>query len=132
MTFIQRAICGLLFAAAAFGQSDRGTLTGTVADPAGSIGAIRNQMAFVVLSPGVSGSGTGARINGFGGNTFRVMIEGQDTTSGNTQARVDETQASVEAIEEFTLQTSNFAAEFGQSLGGVFNFTIRSGTNRYH
>ena len=43
---------------------------------AGSIGAIRSQMAFVVLSPGVSGSGTGARINGFGGNTFRIMIEG--------------------------------------------------------
>jgi Carboxypeptidase regulatory-like domain/TonB dependent receptor len=99
---------------------------------AGAIGAIRNQMAFVVLSPGVAGSGTGARINGFAGNTFRVTIEGQDTTSGNTQARVDETQASVEAIEEFTLQTSNFAAEYGQALGGVFNFTIRSGTNHYH
>jgi len=99
---------------------------------AGSIGAIRSQMAFAVLSPGVSGSGTAARINGFAGNTFRVMIDGQDTTSGNTQARVDETQASVEAIEEFTLQTSNFSAEYGQALGGIFNFTIRSGTNNYH
>jgi len=99
---------------------------------AGAIGAIRSQMAFIVLSPGVSGSGTGARVNGFSGNTFRVMIDGQDTTSGNTQARVDETQASVEAIEEFTLQTSNFSAEFGQALGGIFNFTIRSGTNNYH
>ena len=99
---------------------------------AGAIGAIRSQMAFAVLSPGVSGSGTGARINGFAGNTFRVMIDGQDTTSGNSQARVDETQASVEAIEEFTLQTSNFAAEYGQALGGIFNFTIRSGTNNYH
>ncbi|MCU1324646.1 MAG: Cna B-type protein, partial [Bryobacterales bacterium] len=64
---------------------------------AGAIGAIRNQMSFAILSPGVSGSGTGARINGFAGNTFRVMIDGQDTTSGNTQSRVDETQASVEA-----------------------------------
>ena len=99
---------------------------------AGSIGAIRSQMAFIVLSPGVSGSGTGARVNGFTGNSFRIYIEGQDSTSGNTQARVDETQASVEAIEEFTLQTSNFAAEFGQSLGGIFNFTIRSGTNNFH
>ena len=44
------------------------------------------------------------------------MIDGQDTTSGNTQARVDETSASVEAIQEFTLQTSNFAAEFGTAL----------------
>lgn len=99
---------------------------------AGAIGAIRNQMAFSVLSPGVSGTGTGARINGFAGNTFRVMIDGQDSTSGNSTARVDETQASVEAIEEFTLQTSNFSAEYGQALGGVFNFTIRSGTNAFH
>ncbi|MEO5926237.1 MAG: TonB-dependent receptor [Bryobacteraceae bacterium] len=99
---------------------------------AGAIGAIRNQMAFAVLSPGVSGSGTGARINGFAGNTFRVMIDGQDSTSGNSTARVDETQASVEAVEEFTLQTSNFSAEYGQALGGVFNFSIRSGTNSFH
>jgi len=99
---------------------------------AGAIGAIRNQMAFVVLSPGVAGSGTGARVNGFAGNSFRVMIDGQDTTSGNTQSRVDETAASVEAIQEFTLQTSNFAAEYGQALGGLFNFTIRSGTNSTH
>ncbi len=99
---------------------------------AGQIGAIRNQMAFSILSPGVSGTGTGARINGFGGNTFRVMIDGQDSTSGNSTARVDETQASVEAIEEFTLQTSNFSAEYGQALGGVFNFSIRSGTNNFH
>jgi hypothetical protein len=107
---------------------------------AGAIGAIRNQMAFVVLSPGVSGltpanannTGTPARVNGLPGNTFRVMIEGQDTTSGNTQGRVDETQASVEAIEEFSLQTSNFSAEYGQALGGIFNFTIRSGTNQFH
>ncbi|MEP6717290.1 MAG: TonB-dependent receptor, partial [Terriglobia bacterium] len=99
---------------------------------AGAIGAIRNQMAFVILSPGVAGSGTGARINGFSGNSFRVMIDGQDSTSGNTQSRVDETAASVEAIEEFTLQTSNFSAEYGQALGGIFNFTIRSGTNGYH
>ncbi|MEP6963560.1 MAG: TonB-dependent receptor, partial [Acidobacteriota bacterium] len=99
---------------------------------AGQIGAIRNQMAFLVLSPGVSGTGTGARINGFGGNTFRVMIDGQDSTSGNSTSRVDETQASVEAIEEFTLQTSNYSAEYGQALGGVFNFSIRSGTNNFH
>ena len=44
---------------------------------------------------------------------------------------MDETQASVDAIEEFTLQISNYAAEFRQALGGVFNVTIRSGTNSY-
>ncbi len=102
---------------------------------AGASGAIRSQMTFLILSPGVSGVGTRARFNGFGGGgnpAFRILIDGQDTTSNSTGARVDETQASVEAIEEFTMQTSNYAAEYGQALSGIFNFTIRSGTNTPH
>jgi hypothetical protein len=35
-------------------------------------------------------------------------------------------------IQEFSLQTSNFAAEFGQIGGGMYNFTTRSGTNDLH
>jgi hypothetical protein len=38
----------------------------------------------------------------------------------------------VEAIQEFTLQTSNFAAEYGLVAGGLFNFTSRGGTNQFH
>ena len=38
----------------------------------------------------------------------------------------------MEQIEEFSLQTSNYAAEFGQVTGGLFNFTIKSGTNSLH
>jgi hypothetical protein len=39
----------------------------------------------------------------------------------------------VEAIEEFTLQTSNFSAEYGLiGGGGLYNFTSKSGTNQYH
>jgi hypothetical protein len=38
----------------------------------------------------------------------------------------------VEALQEFTLQSSNFAAEFGQVAGGLFNFTSKSGTNQIH
>ena len=38
----------------------------------------------------------------------------------------------MESIQEFTLQTSNFSPEFGQVIGGLFNFTARSGTNQFH
>ena len=31
-----------------------------------------------------------------------------------------------------SMQTSNYAAEFGQAGGGVFNATMKSGTNQYH
>jgi hypothetical protein len=51
------------------------------------------------------------------------MLEGQDATNGLTPTTTNHNQPSVEAIEEFTLQTSNFAAEFGQVNGGLFNFT---------
>jgi hypothetical protein len=35
-------------------------------------------------------------------------------------------------LEEFTIQSSNFSAEFGNVGGGLFNFTARSGTNSLH
>ena len=30
------------------------------------------------------------------------------------------------------IQTSNFAAEYGQVGGGMFNVTMKSGTNEFH
>ena len=93
---------------------------------------IRDPYAFITLSPGVSGSAEGATINGFGSGNFRLMVEGQDGTSANNPGLVNETQPSVESIGEFTLQTSNFAAEYGQALSAVVNFTVHSGSNGLH
>ena len=96
-------------------------------------GAVRNPLTFVQLSPGASiGGWNDIRVNGAPGNTFRIIFEGQDTTSALNPRVSDESQPSVEAIQEFTLQTSNFSAEFGQVSGGLFNFTSRSGTNQFH
>ena len=39
---------------------------------------------------------------------------------------------SVDALDEFKLQTSTYSAEFGRSLGGVVNLQIKSGTNTLH
>jgi hypothetical protein len=38
----------------------------------------------------------------------------------------------VDAIEEFSILTSNFSAEYGKSSGGVINAITRSGTNQFH
>jgi len=35
-------------------------------------------------------------------------------------------------LEEVSLQTGNYAPEFGQAQGGIYNFTAKSGTNQYH
>jgi hypothetical protein len=37
-----------------------------------------------------------------------------------------------DALSEFSLQTSNFSAEFGHSAGGVMSASIKSGTNQIH
>src|SRR5690242_18325389 len=39
---------------------------------------------------------------------------------------------SVDAIEEFKVQTSTYSAEFGRANGGVVNIQIKSGTNSFH
>jgi len=107
----------------------------------GATGAARDPMAFITLSPGVqqtvgyggpSSPNGNSAINGFGGGNYRVYLDGLDETSGNANARANETQGSVDQIEEYTLQTSNFAPEFGQITGGMVNYTTRSGSNRFH
>ena len=37
-----------------------------------------------------------------------------------------------DALQEFSVQTSNYSAEFGQSAGGVVNVVTKSGTNEFH
>ena len=86
-------------------------------------GAVRNPLSFLQLAPGASISGWNTiRVNGAPSGTFKIIFEGQDSSSGLDQRVSDESQPSVEALEEFTLQTSNYSAEFGQAGGGLFNF----------
>ncbi|MEO7145218.1 MAG: TonB-dependent receptor, partial [Bryobacteraceae bacterium] len=96
-------------------------------------GAIRNPLSFVELAPGTSLNGwNDIKVNGAPNGSFRIIFEGQDTTSDLNPRVSDESQPSMESIQEFTLQTSNYAPEFGQVTGGLFNFTARSGTNQFH
>jgi len=100
----------------------------------GSTGTIRSPFAFNMLSPGVTGTGSDtAQVNGLPTGTFRVQVEGQDSTSQNDPNWTSTvSHASVDSIEEFSLQTSTFAAEFSQVGGGFYNFTTKSGTNAFH
>jgi len=96
-------------------------------------GAIRNPLSFAQMTPGATFNGwNNISING-GANNFKIMFEGQESDSARQTQVSDELQPSVEAIEQFTLQTSNFSAEFGRvGNGGVYNFTSKSGTNQLH
>src|SRR5260370_6323709 len=39
---------------------------------------------------------------------------------------------SVDALQEFRIQTSTYSAEFGRSPGGQISLVTRSGTNQFH
>jgi len=98
----------------------------------GSAG-IRNPYAMVQMIPGSTWVPNSlVRLNGTPANTQSWRVEGQDASNSGTPGVPAQSQPSVDAIQEVAIQTSNFAAEYGQVGGGVFNVTMRSGTNQFH
>jgi hypothetical protein len=100
---------------------------------------IRNPLTVTQLLPGTAfivnptlSTLITVRINGTPTNSERLRVEGQDATNSLGQGAGSQTQASVDAIQEFAVQTSNFAAEFGLAGGAVYNIMMKSGTNQFH
>jgi len=111
------------------------TLTGAAAPigTATSLGNIRNPLSSVALLPGARiTTDSVMRINGMPSNSQSINIEGQDATNGFFKQQNQINQAGMDAIQEVTIQTSNYAAEYGQAGGGFFNYTMKSGTNQLH
>jgi hypothetical protein len=95
--------------------------------------AIRNPQAVAYLLPGAYvAPNAQMRVNGAPGNTASYRLEGQDASNGQVPATQAQIQPSVDAIQEVTIQTSNFSAEYGLVGGGFFNYTMKSGTNQLH
>src|SRR3989475_8004951 len=102
---------------------------GTLSGSAG----IRNPYAMVTMIPGSTWTPNSlVRLNGTPANTQSFRVEGQDASNTGTPRVPAQSQPSVDAIQEVAIQTSNFAAEYGQVGGGVFNVTMKSGTNQFH
>ncbi len=98
-----------------------------------SLGNIRNPLSAVLLLPGARITTDAVlRINGMPSNSQAINIEGQDATNGFVKQSNQINQSGVDAIQEVAIQTSNFAAEYGQAGGGYFNYTMKSGTNEFH
>ncbi len=98
-----------------------------------------NQLA--LLSPGVlpttprlaSVNFKGA-LNVNGNRTFNnvFLLDGVDNISYSNSFRGENAQLvqpSIEALQEFKIQTNAYSAEYGRSSGAVINATIKSGTN---
>ena len=106
----------------------------------------RNIVQLAVLVPGVQFGQRSGMNRGDGGyipegsysvsaNGVRelhqvVSLDGTDTA--DVRRSVTPFVPSIEAIEEFKLQTSSFSAETGFGGGAVTNITLKSGTNELH
>lgn len=97
-------------------------------------GNFRDPFALLLLIPGSNYAGSSFTVNGAPTNTLNILIDGQTVnhTGAGTGGLTSQSQPSVDAIQEVAVQTSNYAAEFGQVGGGIFNVTMKSGTNQYH
>ena len=69
-------------------------------------------------------------VNGQRAEHNNYMLDGAD--NNETLFGVAVMVPSVDALQEFKLQTANYSAEFGRAAGAVINVSIKSGTNQIH
>jgi hypothetical protein len=103
---------------------------------------IRDPFSVAQLIPGVRYVPQGAfsategfmMINGLPRESVQYRIEGQVLGNSRTgfNFNTQQTQPSVDAIQEVAIVTSNYAAEYGSVSGALFNVTMRSGTSQFH
>ncbi len=129
-------------------KTESGELSDTIATrtmdtlPLLSIGSnssgIRNPFNIVALLPGAyyqptaPFTGPVVSINGSPAGSEKVLIDGMDATNILGQGANQQNQPGMDSVQEWTVQTSNYSAEFGQAGSSVMNVTMKSGTNQYH
>ncbi len=100
----------------------------------------RTPLSFIFLDSSVNGASdsTGAtntskfRVSGGQASGTEILIDGASVRRTQNGTFFSETAPSPNAFQEFTISTNSYSAEFGNSSGGVVNFTLRSGTNEFH
>jgi outer membrane receptor protein involved in Fe transport len=100
----------------------------------------RNYNQLALLSAGTVQPLAGARMEGFSVNGMRVsqnnfQLDGVDNNGielAGAQRRSEMVQPSIDAIQEFKVQTNAYSAEYGRAMGAVVNVTTKSGSNDIH
>jgi len=101
----------------------------------------------VVIAPSNSGEPGQFSISGQRTNSNNLTVDGVSANFGVNSTLVEagtggaqafsvlggtSSLVSVDALQEFRIETSSFAPEFGRSPGGQIALTTRSGTNSFH
>jgi outer membrane receptor protein involved in Fe transport len=98
----------------------------------------RNMTQLVAIQAGViqtsdasaNGEGVGFSVNGSRNNGVYYLLDGGYNTS--TYRNFSGTFPNPDAVQEFSVQRSNFSAEYANATGAVVNVVTKSGTNEYH
>jgi hypothetical protein len=68
--------------------------------------------------------------NGARGNTTNYILDGGSNNDHYSNA--PNPMPNPDALQEFSVQTNNFSAEYGRNVGAIVNAVTRSGTNQFH
>lgn len=68
--------------------------------------------------------------NGSSQTAINYQLDGGDNVDQYTN--VNQPFPMPDSLQEFSVQTSNYSAQYGQNAGGVVNVVTRSGTNTFH
>lgn len=105
----------------------------------------RSFMQLATLQPGVSVSRTTERdfTGGFGGTQISIagarpeqtgyLLEGTNISdiSDKAPSSVAGVLLGVDTVQEFSVQTHGYSAEFGRAAGGIISAVTKSGTNKF-
>jgi hypothetical protein len=78
----------------------------------------------------IEGRGVGYSINGQRETGTEILLDGVENIALFSEAVG--AQIPVDSVQEYSVVTNNFGAEYGRASGGVVNVTSKSGTNEIH
>ncbi len=95
----------------------------------------RNPYQFVALAGNISDAGMGTRgagfaINGQRESSTNILLDG--ASNNDEFAGAIGQQVPLDSVQEFSVLTSNFTAEYGRASGGIVNVVTKGGTNDFH
>jgi hypothetical protein len=76
-------------------------------------------------------NGTNFTVNGVRSRDNNFLIEGQDNNDQGIHGQAFQPE-NLDAVQEVSIQTNAYAAEFGHGGGSVSNLILKSGTNAFH
>jgi Carboxypeptidase regulatory-like domain len=92
----------------------------------------RSAESFIFLAPGTTGNTFDAHINGSQTLSKEIQFEGLSMTIAEVGGDPRVVTLPPDALQEFSIATGTYSAEFGNTGGGIERFTIKSGTNKLH